>query len=293
MFSGFWSKEHLTKFEKSELLKQPCLMIKKLHAKELELKKIAEQTGQGSSDYKKYQVIANTIHSLNREINSFNEKKSDSNLEEVANVIELIKKMYEIIEKVRREQSEILMISRNNLRKNMNNVVYYGTMIGTLALTPSLSLTLLGQLVFLTGISPQVSGKVTEAVGLDDISPESFRLICQFSLMLHHMLSSFIKNKKIQDPNSSDNIDDEYLCPINATLMDEPVLLTLDGHTYDKEAIERWLYEHRTSPMTRKKMKDNETVHDVLVVNRNLKSLIEKKQEKNIMVELPKESCKL
>ncbi len=293
MFSALWSKEHLTKFEKSELLKQPCLMIKKLKAKELELKKIAEQTGQDSNDYKKYQVISSIMSSLNREINGFNEKKPTSPLQEVAAVVELIKKMYEIIEKGRKEHAETLMISRNNLRKNMNNIVYFGTMAGTLAITPSLSLTYLGQIVFLAGISTQVSSKVTEAVGLDDTSPESFRLICHFSILLHHMLSSFIKNKKIQDKTESDNIDEEYLCPINATLMDEPVLLTLDGHTYNKEAIERWLYEHRTSPLTRKKMKDNETVHDVLVLNRNLKSLIEKKQEKNIVIEPPKESCKI
>ena len=78
---------------------------------------------------------------------------------------------------------------------------------------------------------------------------------------------------------------EEYLCPINATLMEEPVLCTLDGHTYEKEAIDKWLFEHRNSPMTRQKMKDNEAIANVLVLNRNLKSLIEKYQEKSLLLE--------
>lgn len=41
----------------------------------------------------------------------------------------------------------------------------------------------------------------------------------------------------------------ECTCPIRHTLMKEPVVAA-DGHTYDREAIERWLRRHSTSPMT-------------------------------------------
>lgn len=284
MFSGFWTKVALTKFEKSELLVQPCQMIKKLRAKEIELKEMAELNGPQSDDYKKYEVIANLMLELNRAIGQFNRVEADSSVTEVASTIRLVKKMHDIVEKTKKDHLDILMISRNNYRKNMNYFVYYGTMAGTLAATPALALTTLGKLVFLVGISTQISSKVTDVVGLSDTSPESFRLICLFSILLNQMLKTFAKAKK-NDENSENDGVEEYLCPINATLMEEPVLCTLDGHTYEKEAIDKWLFEHRNSPMTRQKMKDNEAIANVLVLNRNLKSLIEKYQEKSLLLE--------
>ena len=40
-----------------------------------------------------------------------------------------------------------------------------------------------------------------------------------------------------------------FLCPIGYELMRDPVLLT-DGHSYEKEHIESWLFRNSTSPMT-------------------------------------------
>jgi serine/threonine protein kinase len=41
----------------------------------------------------------------------------------------------------------------------------------------------------------------------------------------------------------------EYLCPINMTTMADPVV-TADGQTYERSAIERWLRTRNTSPAT-------------------------------------------
>ena len=41
----------------------------------------------------------------------------------------------------------------------------------------------------------------------------------------------------------------EYLCSITQEVMRDPVS-TADGHTYERDAIERWLRTRRTSPMT-------------------------------------------
>jgi hypothetical protein len=284
MFSGLWTKVELSKFEKSELLTQPCQMIKKLRAKEIELKKIADANGCESKDYKKYEVIANLMLELNRAISQFNRAETESSALEAKAALYLVKKMHDIVQKTLKEQLEILMISRNNYRRNMNYFVYYGTMTSTLTAMPALTLTSLGKLVFLVGISTKISSKMVEITGLDDISPESFRLISSFAILLNDMLKSFIKTKTNVE-TSEDSVVEEYLCPINATLMEEPVLCTLDGHTYEKEAIDRWLFEHRNSPMTRKKMKDNEPIANVLITNRNLKSLIEKYNEKNLILE--------
>eukprot|EP01043_Picozoa_sp_COSAG02_P083301 COSAG02_NODE_21347_length_792_cov_0.878788_1_plen_120_part_10 len=39
------------------------------------------------------------------------------------------------------------------------------------------------------------------------------------------------------------------LCPITRDLMHDPCIAT-DGHTYERTAIETWLLQHDTSPMT-------------------------------------------
>ena len=48
-------------------------------------------------------------------------------------------------------------------------------------------------------------------------------------------------------------IHEEFLCPITATLMTDPVLGS-DGHTYERSAITEWLTHHQTSPITRETM---------------------------------------
>lgn len=42
----------------------------------------------------------------------------------------------------------------------------------------------------------------------------------------------------------------EFLCPITREVMDAPVMLVGDGHTYEHAAILRWLAIRQTSPMT-------------------------------------------
>ena len=44
-------------------------------------------------------------------------------------------------------------------------------------------------------------------------------------------------------------VPNELLCPITLCIMSDPVL-AMDGHTYERAAIERWLRARRTSPRT-------------------------------------------
>ena len=43
--------------------------------------------------------------------------------------------------------------------------------------------------------------------------------------------------------------DPNFICPITHQLFIDPVVAA-DGYLYEKEAIEEWLKEHNTSPMT-------------------------------------------
>jgi len=69
--------------------------------------------------------------------------------------------------------------------------------------------------------------------------------------------------------DASQVLRDEFSCPITCELIHEPVIAA-DGHTYDRDGIERWLNSHSTSPKTGKELE-----HLNLVVNHNLKRLID------------------
>ena len=61
---------------------------------------------------------------------------------------------------------------------------------------------------------------------------------------------------------------DEFLCPITCELLREPVVGS-DGHTYEKESIEKWLKAKTISP------RSGEPMLTTLVPNLNLKKLIQ------------------
>jgi len=45
-------------------------------------------------------------------------------------------------------------------------------------------------------------------------------------------------------------VNSHLKCPITKEMFSDPVLLTGDGHTYERSAVEKWLSEHNTSPLT-------------------------------------------
>ena len=61
----------------------------------------------------------------------------------------------------------------------------------------------------------------------------------------------------------------EFTCPITLALMADPVM-ALDGHTYERRAIERWLNAHATSPISRRAMERT------LIPNHALRKSIER-----------------
>lgn len=76
----------------------------------------------------------------------------------------------------------------------------------------------------------------------------------------------------------SRDIPVEYLDPITFEIMTDPVI-TADGHTYDRTAIEKWFIDHTTSPMTNLPLKNRE-----LIPNFALRSLIQSFQANKINI---------
>eukprot|EP00486_Rosalina_sp_Unknown_P007106 CAMPEP_0201572148 /NCGR_PEP_ID=MMETSP0190_2-20130828/15261_1 /ASSEMBLY_ACC=CAM_ASM_000263 /TAXON_ID=37353 /ORGANISM="Rosalina sp." /LENGTH=297 /DNA_ID=CAMNT_0047997547 /DNA_START=29 /DNA_END=922 /DNA_ORIENTATION=- len=63
-------------------------------------------------------------------------------------------------------------------------------------------------------------------------------------------------------------VPDEFLCSITWEIMEDPVICS-DGNTYERKAIEDWLFTNDTSPKTNMPLDDNK-----LIPNRALKYLI-------------------
>jgi len=55
-----------------------------------------------------------------------------------------------------------------------------------------------------------------------------------------------------------------YLCPLTKQLMVEPVC-TADGHTYEKSAIETWLRDHQSSPLTGLRLPNKDLTPNLLM----------------------------
>eukprot|EP01028_Stygiella_incarcerata_P004420 TRINITY_DN1966_c0_g1_i3.p1 TRINITY_DN1966_c0_g1~~TRINITY_DN1966_c0_g1_i3.p1 ORF type:complete len:136 (-),score=33.01 TRINITY_DN1966_c0_g1_i3:134-541(-) len=66
-----------------------------------------------------------------------------------------------------------------------------------------------------------------------------------------------------------DSVPDEFLCPITRAVMIDPVV-TMDGHTYDRDAIARWLQDSDRSPMTNRPLSSKQ-----LIPNLTLKKVID------------------
>ncbi|CAF1020715.1 unnamed protein product [Didymodactylos carnosus] len=68
-------------------------------------------------------------------------------------------------------------------------------------------------------------------------------------------------------------MSDSLTCPITCDLFRDPVVAA-DGHTYEREAIVKWIHENGTSPITRQRI----TI-DTLISNYTVKKLVEEFEE--------------
>jgi len=64
-------------------------------------------------------------------------------------------------------------------------------------------------------------------------------------------------------------LEDQFMCPINNSIMIDPVILNDDSHSYERQSIIEWLTINKTSPITGKE------VNGRIITNYDLKSAIE------------------
>jgi len=272
----FWNKNPPSRIETCKQLETALVLLSKLRYKEAELKKAANLKGQGSIDFIKHKVISDLLNEINNIINEFNLNGSESKSEDSNDIYNLVRELSLVVDKIREVEVRILMTPRDKKRETANQVIYYGTLGGTMIAGSTLFTPSIGKYILLFGVARTISDKVTELVGLRDISPDSYRIISNLSDTLHEIKRYYSKQlNPVLETNDFDSVY-EYICPITQVIMERPVICKLDGHSYERDAIMQWLTEHRTSPINREEIAYGETVDSVLIENRNLKSLIDK-----------------
>merc|ERR1719231_1767068 len=76
------------------------------------------------------------------------------------------------------------------------------------------------------------------------------KTIQEVKVMLDNMVSRrAIEPTELTDVLASERIPHQFFCPITQDVMNDPVK-TVDGMTYDRPAIERWLFHRSTAPLT-------------------------------------------
>ena len=70
------------------------------------------------------------------------------------------------------------------------------------------------------------------------------------------------------------SIPDDFICPITHEIMKDPVA-TSDGQVYEREAIEAWLVQHDTSPITNEKLV-NKALIPIPFVKKKIQGFLEK-----------------
>ena len=71
-----------------------------------------------------------------------------------------------------------------------------------------------------------------------------------------------------------DNVPHEFICPISYMIFLYPVV-SMDGNTYEKDHIKKWFEKSNNSPKT------NQKIDKTIIINRNLKIIIDEYLEKN------------
>ncbi|MEL6413199.1 MAG: SEL1-like repeat protein [Bacteroidota bacterium] len=78
------------------------------------------------------------------------------------------------------------------------------------------------------------------------------------------------KDFRIEGP--AQEVPQEYFCALTGQVMRKPVVLIREGESYERKAVTKWLKQHRTHPITKKRVDSKKAV---LIDNIALRKVIE------------------
>lgn len=256
--------------------------LEKLRVQVNRLKNAAANQAISSLDFRKNLILSHLLAEIDEKIVAFNNEEKDivSNDEKnKASIITFIKEIAAIIQFTKNKFANTLNQPRDSTKAFLGNTVstlLYGGAVAGAFFTAS-------PLVGCAGlyIANKVEDKTLKAVGLDDQTTTSIRVLNElFNVITQIGLNLNLSQYWNQDVYIEE-FPPEFCCLITQTELVDPVLCELDGQTYEEKAIRRWLEEHRSSPYNRVMMKEDQTVENVLIPNRALKSYLDRIREEN------------
>lgn len=283
-FSAFFSPApEPTRFESCVELKKLASDIEALRNKERELKNAAYQKSSSSLDFRKHLIISKLLAEINEKIAAFNDQpfQEEDDDENINVIIRFVKELAEVVNITYTLFNSTLSTPRNSQRETLGNTIncaIYGTAIvgGIAAGSPLLGL---GGVI----LAARVSDKAMTMTGLDNQTTASLRILNELSETLNNigLNLGLAVNWNRDNAVDIDKFPEEFLCLITHAPLVEPVICTLDGMTYEKKAIAEWLANHRNSPYNRVEMREDQSIEEVLIPNRNLKTYMDRFREEN------------
>ncbi|KAL0483466.1 hypothetical protein AKO1_014730 [Acrasis kona] len=173
-------------------------------------------------------------------------KQLEQDIEQIQTQVSVLNKEVEVICKMYEEANEIFQIKRQNY-ENIQSDYHVGLMLQV----------------------QDLEKKATRIDGQDDIN-EFDELI-----NINSSSSSAGERFRLKSPGATESftftseVPDGFVCPITGDLMKEPALVLESGHTYEKVAIERWLRDNNTDPLTGRTL-----INKNIIINHNLKKSI-------------------
>lgn len=253
--------------------------IQELHKKKIELKASADKIGVDSIEHAKHRIVAELLKKIDYFIRHFNSKPAYADtIRELQESLNLFRELFESINEVlnNKEYKEILSQFRNKNREYARTGLTIGVWSG-IGLALVFSSVTAGASVFVASLGG--ASVLENQTNINSPVPETYKLIYDLMNILKLTIKNLVLriNMKQLDSDQSVKLSDEdnMVCPITQALIRDPVLFLLDHYSYEREALVKWLSNHRRSPMTDKEMTKHQKIEDVIIANQNLKHVID------------------
>lgn len=285
-----WSAPQPARFEMHTELTQVASIIAELACKNAKLKIIADKEGADSLSYSKHIILQSLLKDLNDIIAAFNNHPKEKNdTEEAESIITLVQALIVPVSAVVCEYGETLALKRNTNQ----DLVQLGAGVGSFSVPIAagvyfalpVALTFLGTMLFAGQVGSYVmeSNKFKGATASQEIVNRL--LACLRSIRDNLKLKLNLE----RDDNAEVLLesDSPLECMITGELMKDAVFCVLDGQTYEREAITRWLRDNLTSPHNRRRLEVPEGVSTetavewVLMPNYAVMAMLEKARKEN------------